>query len=301
MRRAYSFLFFLFFMLVFASRGYALVADPLTTIELKSPIHFLAADGSDLEVHPGTYEVEGTDNEIRLIPEGDVPPILLSAQQTPFPEEVDAPVAMAIPIENEGVYIAWLQPGKKGVEAIGSYSPIQKRGINLFKIPGRLTSRHISQLRSFGKQLADSPTFTPLKNDWTQVVKDITRQKDLRNSANVNEMVMLVMRESIVEQNKDKQYWLKKLQTYNAMQKELSQYLEDLHNKAKKLAGTEKAKIEQLIRSNEKKLATVGDDAQLANIDLQNALQKSQQLLQLMSSISKQLHDTAMAIIRKLG
>lgn len=49
------------------------------------------------------------------------------------------------------------------------------------------------------------------------------------------------------------------------------------------------------------KLNTVGEDAQLANVDLQNMLQKQQQTMQMMSNISKQLHDTAMAIIRKIG
>ncbi len=48
-------------------------------------------------------------------------------------------------------------------------------------------------------------------------------------------------------------------------------------------------------------LETVGDDAQLANVDLQNMLQKQQQTPQLMSNISKMLHDTAMAIIRKVS
>jgi hypothetical protein len=42
------------------------------------------------------------------------------------------------------------------------------------------------------------------------------------------------------------------------------------------------------------------DDEQLANVDLQNILQKQQQTLQMMSNISKMLFDTAMAIIRKL-
>ena len=51
----------------------------------------------------------------------------------------------------------------------------------------------------------------------------------------------------------------------------------------------------------EQKLSTVGEDAQLANIDLQNALQKQQQVLQTLSNVSKMLHDTAMAIIRKIG
>jgi hypothetical protein len=48
-------------------------------------------------------------------------------------------------------------------------------------------------------------------------------------------------------------------------------------------------------------LATVGDDAQLASVDLQNVLQKQQQTLQMMSNISKMLHDVAMATIRKIG
>jgi hypothetical protein len=48
-------------------------------------------------------------------------------------------------------------------------------------------------------------------------------------------------------------------------------------------------------------LESMGDDAQLANVDLQNTLQKQQQTLQTLSNISKALHDTAMAVIRKMG
>jgi hypothetical protein len=54
-------------------------------------------------------------------------------------------------------------------------------------------------------------------------------------------------------------------------------------------------------RSIEDKLKTVGDDAQLANVDLQNMLQKQQQTLQMLSTISKLLYDTAMSVIRKIG
>ena len=51
----------------------------------------------------------------------------------------------------------------------------------------------------------------------------------------------------------------------------------------------------------EDKLATVGDDAQLANLDLQNTLQKQQQLLQMLSGITKSMHDTAISTIRNIG
>jgi hypothetical protein len=55
------------------------------------------------------------------------------------------------------------------------------------------------------------------------------------------------------------------------------------------------------IHNLEQQLNIIGDDAQLVNIDLQNALQKQQQLLQMLSNVSKMLSDTALAIIRKIG
>lgn len=46
---------------------------------------------------------------------------------------------------------------------------------------------------------------------------------------------------------------------------------------------------------------TVGDDAQLANVDLQDAVQRQQQVVQMLSNISKALYGAALATIRKLG
>lgn len=43
------------------------------------------------------------------------------------------------------------------------------------------------------------------------------------------------------------------------------------------------------------------DSAQLANVDLQNNLQKQQQLLNVLSTISKQDADTGRAVVRHIG
>lgn len=59
--------------------------------------------------------------------------------------------------------------------------------------------------------------------------------------------------------------------------------------------------MENYIKSLEEQLSTIGEDSQLANVDLQNAQQKQQQTLLLMSNMSKVLHETAMSIIRKIG
>jgi phenolic acid decarboxylase len=74
--------------------------------------------------------------------------------------------------------------------------------------------------------------------------------------------------------------------------------LEFLGNDAKKCV---KAWVNGWVNEWEEKINAVGDDAQLANIDLQNMLQKQQQTLQLMANISKLLEDTEMSVIRKIG
>jgi hypothetical protein len=50
---------------------------------------------------------------------------------------------------------------------------------------------------------------------------------------------------------------------------------------------------ETRIRDLEEQLSATADDAQLANIDLQNMLQKQQQTLQRFSQMSKMTSDTA--------
>lgn len=62
-----------------------------------------------------------------------------------------------------------------------------------------------------------------------------------------------------------------------------------------------KDRLDNAIEGLEEQFNGVGDDAQMANVDLQNKLQKMQQTLQTISNISKMLHDTSMAIIRKIG
>ena len=64
---------------------------------------------------------------------------------------------------------------------------------------------------------------------------------------------------------------------------------------------THSAELNDYIKELDQMLNTVGDDAQLAQIDLQNMTQRVQQAVQMLSTLSKLLHETAMAIIRKIG
>ena len=157
---------------------------------------------------------------------------------------------------------------------------------------------------------------------------------------NVMEAVTLVLKESIRESNEDKKYFLGKLQEHNAQASKLSDYLEVLVDASGELAAQERspdeagsseeanaevllaqlskltqttadldaalgevdlAARESVVKQWEEKLNSLGDDAQLANVDLQNILQKQQQTLQMMSNIGKMLFDTAQSVIRKIG
>lgn len=49
------------------------------------------------------------------------------------------------------------------------------------------------------------------------------------------------------------------------------------------------------------RLSEMLDESQLANVDLQEVLQNQQRTLQMMSNLSKMMHDTEMSVIRKIG
>ncbi|MEO8668623.1 MAG: hypothetical protein ABI399_08915 [Bauldia sp.] len=68
-----------------------------------------------------------------------------------------------------------------------------------------------------------------------------------------------------------------------------------------------KAQVDKVKRINAQKsklsrpAGKPGDEAKLANVSLQDAIQKQQQMMHTISNVSKQMHDSAIAIIRKIG
>jgi hypothetical protein len=118
----------------------------------------------------------------------------------------------------------------------------------------------------------------------------------------VNALVQSVLRESYMENNKDLRFYADKVRFFNDLKRGISHQLTSARElQAGAPPDGEGGDLDATIKDLEQQLSTVGDDAQLANIDLQNALQKQQQVLQTMSNISKMLHDTMMAVIRKIG
>lgn len=154
------------------------------------------------------------------------------------------------------------------------------------------------------------------------------------NGVDIEAMIMWVLRESYREQMEVLKYHAEKVQYYNNVKNALREHLKDMRESAASMDSRNTSKTVEInaivrfpspyrpgakegyqwtrkrmtrvdfhayIKDLERRLATVGDDAQLAQVDMQNNVQKQQQLLQMMSTISKILHDTAMSVIRKMG
>jgi hypothetical protein len=186
-------------------------------------------------------------------------------------------------------------------------------------------------------KVGDPGAMDGLQSRWTDFLSKASMQG---GPMDVNALVQHVLRESYLETTQDLYFYAEKVKFFNGVKKAIRDELTNARNAMANYAGLKdtdaipgyaakgvatdytgpsneppqmttgayqgeavntKAKLDGYIKGLEEKLSSVGDDAQLANVDLQNILQKQQQTIQLMSNISKMLHDTAMAIVRKMG
>ncbi len=185
-----------------------------------------------------------------------------------------------------------------------------------------LNARQQGQLNEIAGRLAEGFSYRQIQTQWESFASQ------LRESAiDINALVQFVLREAYLESQADLQHFADKVRFYNeqkeAIREEVSRLrgfkssLEhggrptDLRPNMSVWRVTSNYRppavikstdpLEDLLSKWEEELQSVDDDAQLANTDLQNTLQKQQQLMQTVSNISKMLHDTAMAVIRKIG
>ena len=189
-------------------------------------------------------------------------------------------------------------------------------------------------VETVGEQIGGD--WSGLEYDWTNFCTNFFSSDS--GPVDVNALVQWVLREAYMENTKDLHFYAQKVQYFNEVKKALREELtrardtltanagnedtdalvaghfvgndvnteafgeiEDIVSQGTGTVVTTKAELDTYIQKMEETLNSVGDDAQLANVDLQNMLQKQQQTLQMQSNISKMLHDTAMAVIRKIG
>lgn len=159
---------------------------------------------------------------------------------------------------------------------------------------------------------------------WT---KAATSFHERTASADPNTLAQWVLRESYLDTNEDLRAYVDVIKHFNQMKKRVRDHLEAVRaelnepsakshpismktlvvatkpRRGKKPVVSGKTKTmsaahwDAYADALEQKLQAAGDDAQTSQLMLQDALQKQMQTMQMLSNLSKSLHDTAKAII----
>ncbi len=149
-------------------------------------------------------------------------------------------------------------------------------------------------LQLIGAMIERGEPLTTVERDWRTFIEksagELTQSLPVEAGVDVHALIALVLREAWTEMNRDLQFLADKVKFLSALKRQIREELD----------RTRKVK-DDYIASLEQQLSSVGDDAQLASIHLQNMLQKQQQTLQMLSNVSKVLPDTAMAVIRNIA
>jgi len=135
---------------------------------------------------------------------------------------------------------------------------------------------------------------------WENLVTDLVFEGSPIDSF---ALIHWVIRQSYLEQIDELRFMADSVKYFNSQKNAIRESI----RRARAYRGLLKklnqptAVIDSEIESLRAYVARLEEDDQLATVDLQNILQKLQQLLQQMSNMSKQLHDIALGVIRKWG
>lgn len=182
-------------------------------------------------------------------------------------------------------------------------------------VPNSLTGQEHQALRKIAEQIKahDAKSAT---NGWSALLTTLN-QKNV--PVDVNQLVQFALREAYGESNDDLRKIMDKIKRFNYEKSAIREVMAGINDQHRELSSgkqkppsgkppyppdpdaEKRAVLTKSLRQWEERLSKLNGDEQLANVDMQNMEQRQQQTLQMMSQISKMLHDTAMAVIRKIG
>ncbi len=213
------------------------------------------------------------------------------------------------------VFAAESLPARKGSLQAPVVTPAQEGYLKR-----ALKPQQRAELASMSHLLARSPSYATIQHRWTRLIRQLG--SDSGGQVDIDALVQQVIRDSYLETSKALKSYAGRVKHFNEMKKKLRAQLKQARRQR---AGTPAPEQSQEVSPSpathltpphpppsiaagdanihhlESQLRTTGYDANLAELDLQSQVQKQQQMLQMLSNISKLMHDTAMSIIRKIG
>ncbi len=188
--------------------------------------------------------------------------------------------------------------------------------------PAEVQQASILELKNIGMMIANGEPEGKYLAVWKQLV---SRSRNM----DINRAVNIVIDEAKLEANRNVDLHRSVVQKYDTIKRNINReigvirlilsrstgriqpiqeniYILERRNPAKFIVRkgniiNKRSELENYINYLQRILNEVGDDAQLANVDMQNALQKQQQLLAMVQNFAKLLFDSQMEVIRKIG
>jgi len=153
-----------------------------------------------------------------------------------------------------------------------------------------LTDAQIVEANQIAQLMAREPSLAAVQTRWEALIIEL---KTANDQLDINALVQWVLHASFQQTNADLQFYAAKIRAFNEQKDTIRGTIAEMRD--------HREEVEEQIAAWEDELQQICDDAQLADVDLQNRLQKQQQALQMMSNIAKMLQDTAMNVIRRIG
>ncbi|MGB0910068.1 MAG: hypothetical protein ACPGYT_06870 [Nitrospirales bacterium] len=110
------------------------------SVTIANPAHFTIADGSDVVIQPGTYQVEAAEPWLRLIPGERRDALLLDATGIHHEEIISEP-AIRLTTEGAESVVQLLLPDGKGLEAVSTESGVRSRAVKRARPAKSITKR----------------------------------------------------------------------------------------------------------------------------------------------------------------
>lgn len=224
------------------------------------------------------------------------------AERLPAQEPVEsAEAAEAAGSESESslrIGAVAVQPGEAAGAARGlSAEPAVRETYNLTPSQERLLRSVLddfqkADVRSIGFVLAQTASMEAVQLRWESLVRE-----SRPHAANLPLLVRAVLREAYHETNREVQVHTEKLLFYNDMMDSFRREIERIEGE-RSLSPEGEGEWDSYHKKLDGWLASVGEDARQADEDLRKALQRQEQTLESLSSLSVALHDAGMAVIR---
>ncbi len=124
---------------------------------------------------------------------------------------------------------------------------------------------------------------------------------------NINKLIFYIVKKALLDDNKELRHFAEKLRHTRMNKSELVDHLSSLlvSDKECRVRNACSANLQRMIsqdlQNTRNKLSQSNKLYQKQSLELQSSIQRNQQTMQAISNVSKMLHDTAMAIIRKMN